>query len=356
MDKVENRNSLKLYIILFSILVAIIVTVLALYDRIDRKEKSFESASTAMGTYVQQTVYGKNAENAANAAMVDINNFEKLISWRIDSSEIAKINANSGKDWIDLSDRTMDLLIKGIDVSKRSDGAYDLTILPISRLWDFGGENQRVPSITEIESNLPLVDYSNLRVNEDVKRAKLTEENSGVDLGSSGKGAACDVAIEAYKNNGAEYGIIAVGGSVGVYGTKSNKTPWKIAIRDPFKGMEQSDGMAVVKIKDGFISTSGSYEKNFEKDGITYHHIIDPKTGYPVETDLVSVSVLHSNGAISDLLSTACYVLGREESTQLLEYYGAQAIFIDKYKNVFATEGIRNDVIITNEEFNLVDW
>lgn len=355
MDTIENRNSLKL-IVLFSVLVAIIIIVLGLYDRIDREEKSFESASTAMGTYVQQTVYGKNAENAANAAVVDINNFENLISWRIDSSEIAKINANSGKDWVDISDRTMDLLLKSIDVSKKSDGAYDLTILPISKLWGFGGENQRVPSTTEIESNLPLVDYSNLRVNKDVKRAKLMEKDTGVDLGSSGKGAACDVAIEAYKNNGAEYGIIAVGGSVGVYGTKSNKTPWKIAVRDPFKGMDQSDGMAVVKIKDGFLSTSGSYEKNFEKDGITYHHIIDPKTGYPVQTDLVAVSVLHSNGAISDLLSTACYVLGREESIQLLEYYEAQAIFIDKDKNVFVTDGIRNDVTITSEEFNLVDW
>lgn len=356
MNKVENRNSLKLYVILFSVLILIIITVLVLYDRIDRKEKSFESASTAMGTYIQQTVYGENAENAANAAIVDINNFENLISWRIENSEIAKINANSGKDWIDLSDRTMDLLLKSIDISKKSDGAYDLTILPISKLWNFGEENQRVPSTKEVESNLSLVDYSNLRINKDVKRAKLIEGGSGIDLGASGKGAACDIAIEAYKNNGAEYGLITVGGSVGVYGTKSNKTPWKIAIRDPFKEMDQSDGMAVMKIKDGFLSTSGAYEKKFERDGITYHHIIDPKTGYPVETDIVAVSVLHSNGVISDLLSTACYVLGKEKSAQLLEYYNAQAIFIDKYKNVFATEGIQNNIIITNEEFNLVGW
>lgn len=356
MNKVGNKNSFEKYVVLFTVLIVIIVTLLIMFDKVDKKEKSFSSASTAMGTYVQQSVYGKNSENAANAAIIDIKNLEKMISWRIDDSEIAKLNNASGKEWVDLDDATLDVLLKGVDVAKRSKGSYDLTILPVSKLWNFGGENQRVPSTTEIEGNLPLVNYNFLRINEDVKRAKIMNEGSGVDLGAAGKGTACDVAIEAYKNNGADYGIVAVGGSVGVFGRKSNRVPWRIAIRDPFRGIEHSEGMAVVKIDEGFISTSGAYEKCFEKDGIKYHHILDPKTGYPVETDIVSVSVVSSNGTMSDLLSTACYVLGKDKSTKLLEYYNAQAIFIDKSKNVYATSGIRDNIIITNEEFKLSDW
>lgn len=356
MNKIGNKNSLKAYIILFTVLIVIITTLLVIFDRVDRIEKSFSNANIAMGTYVQQTVYGKNSEEAANAAIVSIQNLEKLISWRIDDSEIAKINKGSGKEWVDLDDITLDVLLKSVDVSKRSADSYDLTILPVSKLWNFDGEDKRIPSTTEIESNLPLVNYNFLKINEDVKRAKLVKEGSGIDLGAAGKGTACDVAIEAYKNKGAEYGIVAVGGSVGVFGRKSNKVPWRIAIRDPFKGMEQSEGMAVVKIYEGFISTSGSYEKCFEKDGIKYHHILNPQTGYPVETDIVSVSVVHDNGTMSDLLATACYVLGKEKSLKLLDYYNAQAIFTDKDKNVYATDGIRDSVIITNEEFRMSDW
>ena len=336
MYNISNKNSFKAYIVLFTVLIAIIVTLLIMFDKVDKKEKSFSSASTAMGSYVQQTVYGKNSENAANAAIVDIKNLEKKISWRIDDSAISKINNGSGKEWIDLDDVTLDVLLKSVDVSKRSMQAYDFTILPISKLWDFGGENQRIPSTTEIE--------------------KLVKEGSGIDLGAAGKGTACDVAVEAYKNNGADYGIVAVGGSVGVYGRKSNKVPWRIAIRDPFRGIDQSDGAAVVKIDEGFISTSGAYEKCFEKDGIKYHHILNPKTGYPVETDIISVSVVSNNGTMGDLLSTACYVLGKEKSLSLLEHYNAQAIFIDRNKNIYATNGIRDNIIITNEEFKLSDW
>ena len=235
-------------------------------------------------------------------------------------------------------------------------GYYDLTILPISNLWDFGGDNQKVPSIKEIENNLPLVGYKNLKINEDVKRAKLLEKGSGIDLGAVGKGTACDVAIESYKNNGADYGLIAVGGSIGVYGTKPNKTPWNIAIRNPFKGLESTDSIAIIKIRDGFLSTSGSYEKCFEENGTTYHHILNPKTGYPVETDLVAVTVLHSNGTMSDLLSTACFVLGKESSIPILEHYGAQAIFIDKNKNIYATDKILNNITVVNEEYKICDW
>lgn len=356
LKKVKFSKTLKLYIILFFVLVSIIISILVIYDKIYKQEKPFENTSLAMGTYVQQTVYGKKSELAAKAAIKDISDLENLISWRIENSQIAKINSNAGEDWVSLDGKTLDILLKSVDVSKKSMGYYDLTILPISNLWDFGGDNQKVPSIKEIENNLPLVGYKNLKINEDVKRAKLLEKGSGIDLGAVGKGTACDVAIESYKNNGADYGLIAVGGSIGVYGTKPNKTPWNIAIRNPFKGLESTDSIAIIKIRDGFLSTSGSYEKCFEENGTTYHHILNPKTGYPVETDLVAVTVLHSNGTMSDLLSTACFVLGKESSIPILEHYGAQAIFIDKNKNIYATDKILNNITVVNEEYKICDW
>lgn len=354
--KDEEKTSLKLYILLFSVLVLVIAVILVMYVGFDQKEKSYDSTGTAMGTYVQQTVYGDQAEAATIKASNDINRLENLISWRIASSEIGKINEAAGKEWIDVTPKTLDVLLMSVDVASRSAGAFDPTILPVSSLWDFGGENQRVPSVGEITDALYRVDYKNIKINTDVQRVRLSKELEGIDLGAVGKGTACETAVEAYEKAGADCGIIAVGGSVGVYGTKPNKSDWRIAIRDPFKSVEDAESMGILKIKSGFVSTSGAYEKNFTQDGTFYHHILDPKTGYPVKTDLVSVTVYHKNGTMTDLLSTACYVLGKENSRYLLDYYGAGAVFVDSNKNVYVTDAVKDQFILTNNEYTVSDW
>lgn len=339
---------------LFSMLLLIIILILFMFLKVDSSESSFESTNMAMGTYVHQTVYGKHAEEAAERTIQEINNLENLISWRIETSDIAKINQSAGKEWIDVDKKTIDILTKSLEVSKKSMGSLDSTILPISCLWGFDTDQMRVPSDEDIQKTLLKVNYRNLKVNHETNKVKLFKENTGINLGAVGKGAACDEAIKTYKKAGAKSGIIAVGGSVGVFGTKPNKADWRIAIRDPYKGTDDSNSIAILEVKRGFVSTSGAYEKNFYDNGKFYHHILDPKTGYPSNSDLLSVSVLHENGLITDLLSTACYVLGRENSQEILKNYGASAVFVDKEKHVYVTDNIKNNIIITNEEYSIV--
>ena len=168
-----------------------------------------------------------------------------------------------------------------------------------------------------------------------------------LDLGALGKGYACDIAVQQYKKAGVS-GIIAVGGSIGVNGTKPGDEPFNVGIRDPFSE-NTSNVFASVVLKSGFISTSGSYEKYFMKDNTLYHHILDTRNGYPAETDIVSVTVVCDSGMYSDMLSTACFILGVEKSKPLLEKYNAEAIFVKKDKQVTMTEGLRGLVTLFKE-------
>src|SRR5699024_9207852 len=125
-----------------------------------------------------------------------------------------------------------------------------------------------------------------------------------------GKGAACDAAVQMYQESGAEAGIVAVGGSIGLYGEKPDGSLWRLGVRDPNSGDDRAEAMGLLDLASGFVSTSGSYEKTFTENGKTYHHLLDPKTGYPAESGLVSVTVVAKSGALSDALATAVFVLG----------------------------------------------
>lgn len=339
-------------LLLAALAVVIVVAVIWLYA--GKSGEPFESTSLAMGSYVQQTVYGAKAQDAAAAAAKSVADLENLIAWQIGTSDIAKLNAQAGSEWIPINPKTAQLLNTCLDAAAKSGGAFDPTILPISSMWDFGGDNQRLPGKDEIEKFLPYVDYQNLRVSVQDNTASLKNHLDGLDLGAVGKGAACDEAIAAYKQAGVQGAIVAVGGSIGVYGTKPDRTPWKIAVRDPFAGENTSAaGIGTISMTSGCVSTSGTYEKYFVQDGVTYHHLLDPKTGYPVHNGLVSVTITHENGAITDILSTACFILGKEKGIELAKQYGAGAVFIDENKNVTVTDNLKDSFKLTGSGYTL---
>lgn len=358
MNQQPVKYSYKPHVLLLALLVLLAVIIVWLYSDRSAGEKPYECTNVAMGAYVQQTVYGKNGEQAAASAASAISALEGKISWREEDSDIARLNANAGVDWVTVNESTLELLSQCLDVARRSDGAFDPTILPVASLWDFGGDNQRLPQAEEIKQFLPYVDYANLRLDAAEGTASLKNTRDALDLGAVGKGAACDAAVAAYEKSGADYGVVAVGGSIGVYGTKKDKSAWKIAVRDPMKTIEEQsgEGVGAISMNSGYVSTSGSYEKYFEQDGRLYYHILDPHTGYPAESGLVSVTVTASNGALSDILSTACFVLGREKSAALLEYYDAGGIFIDKNKNVYVSPSLQNHFVLSGEGYTLCAW
>ena len=262
--KTITEKKAKHLTLIFVAVLFLVIVVLALFPLLDREEERYEVTTYAMGSYVQQTVYGENREDAAVKAADAVEALEQKISWRVANSDIQKLNNNAGKDWVTLSDETLNVLTQAQSVSEKSGGAFDVTIAPISRLWDFDDELNEVPDSDLITSLLPYVNYSLLRIDETEQTASLKNLGIAVDLGSVGKGAACDAAGRAYEEAGAKAAIIAVGGSVGVYGEKSSGKPWSVAVRDP-----NGDGsLGSVTLAEGFVSTSGSYEKYFEQDGV----------------------------------------------------------------------------------------
>lgn len=346
----SEQTAKRLTLVLGAVLLVLIL-VIALFPLLDSVGKPYEVTTYAMGSYVQQSVYGDNSEEAAVAAADAIQALENEISWRVSGSDVQKLNNAAGKDWVELNSDTMEILEIAQDVAERSGGAFDVTIAPISRLWDFDSERQEVPDIDTIDALLPNVGYEFLRLDTEENTASLKNLDNAVDLGGVGKGAACDAAIEAYAETGAEAAIVSVGGSVGVWGQKDSGADWSIAVRDP-----NSDGaLGALSIESGFLATSGSYEKCFTQDGKTYHHLLDPETGYPAETGLVSVTVLCDNGARADALATACFVLGLEEGQALLESYNAEGIFISTDNVITVTDGLQDRFTLTADGYTIAE-
>ena len=207
-------------------------------------------------------------------------------------------------------------------VSAASDGAFDITVGALTKLWDFDGGGV-LPDVGDIESALPYIDYNRLTVDGDTI---TTDAGTQIDLGAVGKGAACDAVRDVLAARGVSGAVVSVGGSVLAFGRRNAAgDKWRIAVRHP---RDADSYLGVITLAEGCVSTSGDYEKYFEKDGVRYHHLLDPATGYPAKSDLVSVTVVCKSGLLSDALSTACFVLGEARGRALALAFGAGAVFV----------------------------
>ena len=293
------------------------------YDR-EKKYPFAEKNSYAMGTIVSQKVYGDYSAKHIEKGKLLISSVENVISRNIDSSKITKLNNNGTVTDSD----TAKVIAQCIELNKKTDGAFDVTVGKVVDLWDFGGDNEGIPSQKELEKALSATGSLKLEGNT-LKLGKGAE----VDLGAVGKGLACDSVISLYKATEDCMGaVVSVGGSIGCFGSSNKKgDPWRIAVRHP---RSENEFLGILSLKEGFVSTSGDYEKFFMNDGERYHHILDARTGYPACSGLISVTVICDSGFLSDALSTACFILGEEKGAQLLREYNASAIFVDEDMNI----------------------
>ena len=311
-----------------------------------------QTTGFAMGSLVTQTLPAGTDATLSNEVLAQLNSLEKEISWRVETSSVAKLNAADGQP-VPLPEETFALLQTAQDVANHSQNAFHPLLLPLSRLWNFDGEAFTPPTAEDVAAALAHTSADALLLTSSTCTAQLTDPDSAIDLGGIGKGAACDTALEVYRAQKLSSALVTVGGSVGVLGTKPDGTPWKIGVRDP--NGDANTSLGVLSLTDQCVSTSGTYEKGATVDGIHYHHLIDPSTGYPVENSLLSVTVLHSSGALTDALATACMVLGKEASLPLLEHYKAQAIFIEKDHTVTLTDGLHETFRLTSEAYFLAE-
>jgi thiamine biosynthesis lipoprotein len=288
------------------------------------------------GIPVTVLVYGEEGAvvEAVDRAFREMESLGRRLSYYSESSEVKKINASAGKEPVRVSKHTLEVLRIALRVSRITGGAYDVTVGPLLKLWDF--KNGRVPDPEEIRKALRKVDYRKVRLDPLKGTVFLPEEGMEIHLGGIIKGYLADRAVEVLRDLGMKAGLVAVGGDVRVFGSKPGGRAWRIGVRDP-----RGEGiLALLELTDVAVSTSGDYERFFLREGKRYHHLIDPRTGYPAG-ELASVTVLASSSAFADALATGLFILGPERALELLGRLGLEGILVTPEGKVYATEGVR---------------
>lgn len=292
----------------------------------------------AMDTAMDFTVYG-------DAALLDeaetlIGSLEEQVSVTDEHSDIYAIDhTGSGS----LSGNAAELMAQALELCRRTGGALDISVYPIVRAWGFTTGSYQVPDEEAIQSLLPLVDYTQIQY--DAATGVVTlPEGMEIDLGSVAKGYAGQLAAQMLRDSGVQSALLNLGGNVQTVGTKPGGSPWQIGIKDP-KG---EDAMMVLSVEDQAVVTSGGYERYFEQDGQTYWHIMDPSTGHPADSGLISVTIVGDEGVVCDGLSTALFVVGLEKAADLwAQSCDFEAVFVTASGEVYITEGLRDHFALT---------
>lgn len=344
MQTAENKKKADKKVLISVVLCAAIVLCVILADFVQSRSE-YNDTAIAMGTVVSIRLFGSQGEQTAQAIEENINETEKaLLSWREKNSDIDRINASAGEA-VSVSTETVEIINKSLDVSRSCEGVFDITVGNLTKLWDFGGDNQRLPGESEITKAIETVNYSSVKITD---TTVITAKGQSLDLGAVGKGAACDRIRNYLSADGTDSAVISVGGSLLLYGNRS----FNIGIVNPENDKES---MGTLKLSEVCVSTSGNYEKFFVENNKTYHHILNAKTGYPADSSLSSVTVVCESGVLSDALSTACYILGYNDSLELLKKYDAEAVFVFKDKTVRVTDGLESKFTLTDESFVIAE-
>lgn len=309
-----------------------VVLVLLLFMLGCRSEIAHSAAGIACDTVVTITAYAP--QDTVEGTLRVCADYEALLSKTVEGSDIWILN-HAGGSPVEVHAETAELLRLAIEIGKESDGAFDVTIAPVSALWDFSADEPVVPNADALASAASRVDYRSIVIEGNTVTLKNGAE---IDLGGIAKGYIADRVAQYLSEKGVTSACINMGGNVVTIGTKPDGSPWVIGIRDPNGTPEQS--AEVLKLGDAAVVTSGTYERFFELDGVRYHHILDPQIGMPVSNGLASVTIIGSRSDLCDALSTACFVLGEERSAAILERYGVRAIFLyaDGTRSAFPTE------------------
>lgn len=289
----------------------------------------------AMDTYMTVTAYGDNAQKGVTDAVAEIQRLDNLLSIGKEDSEISKLNKSGSAA---LSDDTAVMVTKALDLYKSTGGAFDITVLPLMELWGFTTQEYYVPTEDEIQSTLQRVGADKLTWDESTKTLTLGDKQE-IDLGGIAKGFTSSRIMEIFKKDGVTCGMVSLGGNVHLLGTKQDGSAWRVGIQDP---NNTDDMLGVLEANDCAVITSGAYERNFEKDGVTYHHIIDPATGKPSNSGLTSVTIVSKDGTLADGLSTSLFVMGKDKAIAYWKQHADEfdTILVDKDRNVYITEGI----------------
>jgi thiamine biosynthesis lipoprotein len=283
----------------------------------------------------------ETADRAMAKAFEEIGKLDTLLNFFSDKSELASINRNAGISGVRVSPETLEVIEKAVYASEKSGGAFDVTIGPEISLWNFFAKKK--PDDTTVRERLGLVNYKLIALDREKSTVGLKKKGMLMDLGAIAKGYGVDGAVEALKRQGIKSGLVAVAGDIKAFGLKQDGKPWRVGIRNPRQKGKDDEILATIEIRDMAISTSGDYERFFIIEGMRFHHILDPGTGYPAR-GCQSVSIMAKDGVSADSFSTAVFVLGPEKGMALLQQLGFEGLIVDNQGKIHVTPGIKDKI------------
>lgn len=323
-------------------------------------------SSIKLNTAVQITIYDSQDKTLLDDCLALCDKYELIFSRTNEKSELYKLNHRkdtSDKDpnadgqttpypvsgtadtW-HISEDLASLLSEGLDITRESDGAFDIAIAPLTSLWDFTTEDPKVPDDAAIQKALPLCSSDGVTI--DGQDITLPSDDIQFDVGAIAKGYIADRLKDFLVKKGVNSAIINLGGNVLCIGSKPNGTPFKIGIQKPFADRNETE--AVMDITGKSVVSSGIYERCFKQGGKLYHHILNPQTGYPYENGLISVTIISDQSVDGDALSTTCFALGLEDGLKFAEKKGVQAVFITEDYELHYTDGFQDEINVTDVE------
>jgi len=298
-------------------------------------------AQMHMGTLVAITVVSSDSSigNAATQAGFDeIKRLEQLLStWRSDS-ELSRVNAEAGRFPVKVSQETLDLVVRSLEMAQLTHGGFNIALGPAVEAWSVT-DQQQIPNDKELQRLRPLVNWTNIRIDKEAGTIFLPHEGMRLDVGGIGKGYAADRAVEKMKRAGATGGVVALSGDIKTFGVLPDRKGFPVGIRHP---RQEDSLLTVVELREEAISTAGDYERFFERDGVRYHHILDPQTLLPARA-CQSVTIVAKEGTVADGLDTGIFVLGPERGMALVERLSdVEAIIVDNEGKMTVSPGLRN--------------
>jgi thiamine biosynthesis lipoprotein len=299
-----------------------------------------QTTHRAMGTVMAHKAFGLHAEDSLEAVCREVARIEGLFSRFLPDSDISRVNGSAGTKSEKVSLETYDVLSKAVEFSRCFPGCFDVTIGPLVTLWHIAKESFAQPDEPSIKQVLPLVNYRDLILDPWEMTAGLRNGGQSVDLGGIGKGFAGDRIVEVFKRFGISSAYSNLGGNVVTVGAKPDGSPWHIGIQHP----RQEDGLVgSVSVVNQTVVTSGDYQRCYtDSQGKRHHHLLDPTTGYPAESGLISVSIVTEKSLAADALSTILFVAGMEKGLEFLSSLPqTEAILVDSDLQVYVTQGLR---------------
>ena len=315
------------------------------------KSEASESDIFALDTAITLKVYGSKRVEVLKKLEDKINELDDMLSTGKETSEVSRLNR--GGEAV-LSPTMANLVKRSLDIYKKTDGLFDITIYPLMELWGFSTKDYRVPSEKEIEEKLKLVGSDKIDFNEETRKISFKNKGMEIDFGGIGKGYITDELVKILTDEKVESAIINLGGNVFGFRKKPDGSLWNIAIRDP---NEPDKYMAAIRLEDSAVITSGGYERYFEENGIIYHHILDPRTGKPSESGLKSVSIISKDGTLADALSTSLFIMGEEKAIGYWKENGSNfdILLMTNDNRLLVSAGIKDKVISDNYKIEVIN-